>query len=459
MKVKNVLNFFDIVSDDENEITNICLDSSKCCKGSLFIALNGTKNCGFKFIPDALKNGASLVISETKAEGAYYIPNIKDRLTSFSMWFYGYPNKKLNLIGVTGTEGKSTTAYVINKVLNMLENKCSFLITCTEGIENSICVKNTTPYGNELAEIFNYASDNGYKYVVMECSSIGISESKLKGLNFDLVALTNLKEDHLDYHKSKKAYHDTKINFIIKQAKRLVLFDNIRQIKKISKHFEENNLEVIDSSKIEINECQNILSFLYDGLLFETKFIFKFNALNIVLAYEALKSLKFKECEIINAVKNVDPLLGRAEIVNIDPLVIIDYAHTASSFENIIKEVYSISNGKKIIVVFGAGGEREKSKRAIYGKVALKYCYLPIITSDNNRNEDFLCIANDIVKKHIDKFLVIKDRKLAIKWATSILNSNYILLLIGKGPEKYMTENGMSEYIDERKEVKKWLPK
>lgn len=459
MKIKDILNFFDIDSNDENEIINICLDSKKCSKGSLFIALKGTKNDGSKFIPEALKNGASLVFSETKANGAYNISNIKERLTSFSMWFYGYPNKKLSLIGITGTEGKSTTAYIISQVLNSLKSKNSLLITCTEGIENSICVKNTTPYGNELAEIFNYAVNNGYKYVVMECSSIGISEDKLKGINFDLVSLTNLKEDHLDYHKTKKIYHDTKINFIIKQAKKLVLFDNIKQLKKIANQFDENNLTIIDSSKIEINNCQSTLSFLYDGLYFDTKFIFKFNALNIVLAYEALKSLNIKEFEIIKAIKEIKPLLGRGEVINTDPLVIIDYAHTASSFENIVKEVYTISNDKKIIVVFGAGGEREKSKRAIYGKIALKYCYLPIITSDNNRNEDFSCIANDIVKKHKDKFLIIKDRKLAIKWATSILSGNHILLLVGKGPEKTMIENGISEYIDERKEVKKWLPK
>lgn len=204
MKIKDILNFFDIDSNDENEIINICLDSKKCSKGSLFIALKGTKNDGSKFIPEALKNGASLVFSETKANGAYNISNIKERLTSFSMWFYGYPNKKLSLIGITGTEGKSTTAYIISQVLNSLKSKNSLLITCTEGIENSICVKNTTPYGNELAEIFNYAVNNGYKYVVMECSSIGISEDKLKGINFDLVSLTNLKEDHLDYHKLKK---------------------------------------------------------------------------------------------------------------------------------------------------------------------------------------------------------------------------------------------------------------
>ena len=397
MKIKDILNFFDIDSNDENEIINICLDSKKCSKGSLFIALKGTKNDGSKFIPEALKNGASLVLSETKANGAYNISNIKERLTSFSMWFYGYPNKKLSLIGITGTEGKSTTAYIISQVL--------------------------------------------------------------KGINFDLVSLTNLKEDHLDYHKTKKIYHDTKINFIIKQAKKLVIFDNIKQLKKIANQFDENNLTIIDSSKIEINNCQSTLSFLYDGLYFDTKFIFKFNALNIVLAYEALKSLNIKEFEIIKAIKEIKPLLGRGEVINTDPLVIIDYAHTASSFENIVKEVYTISNDKKIIVVFGAGGEREKSKRAIYGKIALKYCYLPIITSDNNRNEDFSCIANDIVKKHKDKFLIIKDRKLAIKWATSILSSNHILLLVGKGPEKTMIENGISEYIDERKEVKKWLPK
>lgn len=454
MKIYEILNYFGFESADQREAKTLSLNSETVNSDTVFIALTGTKNRGADYVPAALKKGALICLSDTAVKMAFHVPDLKRRLTAFALWFYGHPERSLRLIGVTGTNGKSTTAFLVHMGLEALGRE-SLLITTTPGLPQSVLTANTTPYGAELAAIMAGAVCAGKKFVVMECSSIGIAEYKLSGLEFEVVLLTNLKRDHLDYHRTLRRYHQVKIDFAARQADRVITFADSARRLKIRRQVAPDKLHFADPRAIEIDRKTTELCFKYDGKIFETQFLFDYNARNFVLAYECLRAL-FDDIDAA-VFKKIAPIRGRAEIVSNNPLVIIDYAHTASAFRTFIKAVRRTFPTQKLIIVFGAGGEREKEKRRDYGRAARRAAYLPIVTSDNSRHESFDQIAGMIVGKDKEKFLVVPDRKMAIKWACSLLDSDYALLLIGKGPETVTVENDQTSVLDEREEVKKWL--
>lgn len=454
MKLGDIYRYFKIKCSDDREVNRLTLNSTDADYETVFIALKGDKLDGKDYIKSAINKDSPIAISETFTKDGIYIPSIRNCLTPFSMWFYGNPEKKIKLIGITGTEGKSTTAYIVHSLLNALQIK-SLLITTNEGIPNSIKTVNTTPWGTELGKIFKKAVEEDYEYVVMECSSIGIANYKLNGLSFDLGVLTNLRQDHLDYHKTKRSYHKVKMNFLKHQAQQIITFGKtvfVHPSLRLKKTHVINRKEYYVSHKSSRN------SFLYHNIYFTTNYLFKYNVENLILAIETVHQLGITYCQIRDELKYIEPLKGRAMLVNETPPVYIDYAHTASAFKASIKSIKKSNKGKKLILVFGAGGEREKSKRAKYGKVARKYAYLSIITTDNNRSEDFMDIARMIIGRHKKDFVTIEDRKKAIERAMQY-GEGYVIAIVGKGAETGMIIDGKSVPYSDEEEVNKWLKK
>lgn len=454
MKLGDINRFFKINSNDMREVSRLTLNSEEANEETIFIALKGDKHDGKDYIESAIKSNSPITISETFTKDGLYIPSIRNCLTPFSMYFYGNPEKKIKLIGVTGTEGKSTTAYLIHSLLNALGHK-ALLITTNDGVPNSVKTVNTTPWGPELGEIFTKAVKERYSFVVMECSSIGIANHKLRGLSFEIGVLTNLRQDHLDFHKTRKEYHKVKMDFLKQQAKQIV------SLKKTQFHHPSLKIrknKAIYRKSYYISHKSQKAAFLYHNIYFKTNFLFKYNIENILLAIEAVHQLGFSYCDIRDELKYIEPLKGRAMVVSDNPLVYIDYAHTASALKTSVKAIKKANKDKKLILVFGAGGDREKSKRAKYGKVARKYAYLSIITTDNNRSEEFMDIARMIIGRHKSDFVTIKERKKAIERAMHY-GEDYVIAIVGKGAETTITIDDKTIFYSDEEEVRKWLKK
>lgn len=348
---------------------NIYLDSRKICKGDIYISING-KNNGDKYIKDALRRGASFILSENK--GKYYVPNLKNNLNKIIIEKYNL-KKYPKLIGISGTNGKTTLSYNLNRKLNEIGVK-SACITTIKNVKNSYYSLLTTPRNDDLIRILVDSYKKGIEYLIMEVSSIGYKEGRVNDMIFDLGILLEIDSDHLDYHKTLYSYHESKIDFIL--------------------------------------SCNN----------------FVYGRKNIYSKIEESLHVKFKDYETINPP-------GRDEIVHSSPLVVIDYAHTKSSYEYILSK-YRKKYDSRLICLFGFGGNRDKSKRREIIDVIKRYCDLMIYTNDNPRFENPKKIIYPYIKKG-EKIKIILDRKKAINYALSILKDNDVLLIIGKGHEDY----------------------
>ncbi len=444
-KVKDILSWINVPSDSDVVVNNIVENVDLVQKNDVFIARSGNKSDGTIYIDKALKKGACLVLSEKKVNNAICLKNFYLELSMILYKFYKL--NEMEVVGVTGTNGKSTTAYILSSMCNKLGIK-TFLITTTKGIENSIVTSLTTPGICDLAQIIYNAYLKGYKRVVLECSSIGMSRHRLDILNLKYLLINKITSDHLDYHKTKKNYKETKINFALEKAGSIYSLYNYRKIKNSEKG-------KIFSQKIkDYRSTLSSSSFIYDGIEFNINFPFKYNAYNILICYNALKEEGYDKNLIVNNLKTVYPLNGRMERVGSEDIY-VDYAHTYPALKALLKEVKRYK--RNIICVIGAGGERDSSKRKEYGKVLARYAREVILTDDNPRNEDEDRILNMMkVKK---SFVIIKDRSKAIKAGVILYKKikDSVLLIIGKGAEDYQIIKGKTIYFSDKEEVKKCL--
>ena len=370
---------------------NIYLDSKRVSKGDIYVSLNGKTN-GDKYIKDALKKGASFIMSEN--HGKYYVENLKMNLNKILLEKYDV-NKYPKLIGITGTNGKTTLAYNLNRKLNEIGIKSS-CITTLKNVSSSYYSSLTTPRNDDLIRILLDASNKGIEYIIMEVSSIGYKEGRVNDLQFYLGILLELESDHLDYHHTIYSYHEAKIDFIL--------------------------------------SCENYI----------------YGKNNIYSKIEDALHVKFKDYETINPP-------GRDEIVNTNPLVIIDYAHTTSSYEYILAK-HKRNDYNHLFCVFGFGGNRDKSKRKEIIEIVKKYCDKIIYTNDNPRFENPKKIIYPYIKKE-DQIEVILDRRKAIMYALSIMNENDVLLIIGKGHEDYQIIKNKRYYFSDKDVVKEYFSK
>jgi len=417
-------------------------DSRRINKGDIFIALSGIKHDGHDFVYDAISRGASKVIVE---HGSYsvdtlVVPNTREYLRKYLVDNYSSIFSDMIIIGVTGTNGKTTVSYLLYQALNKLGIKCSMIGTlgyykdCKVGN-----LYNTCPDLCLMYELLIDSYNSGYKYVVLEASSQGLAEDRLYGVGFDYAIFTNLTHDHLDYHRSFSNYLDSKKKLFSSLKDNGIGIVNIDD--NYSSYFSCNNLITYgfdDSMYRILNYSDNSFVLGHDGsYTVEHGLVGKFNIYNLVPCIIVLENIGIDIEKILFIVKSLKLPKGRMEVYNyLNNKIIVDYAHTPDAIENVLK---SISDYNKLYVVFGCTGNRDKSKRPIMTKMLVEKCNYVIITADDLYDEDFSSIVSDMTfDVSSSNYCVCYDRGEAIKKGISMLNDNDILLVLGKGHEEYI---------------------
>ena len=451
------------------EIETLCHNDKDVNVNSLFFCLSGTKDDGVNYVYSAVKNGAVAVVLEKEIKGLtkvtqILVKNARIVMSLISQNFYGNPAKNFKLIGVTGTNGKTTTTYMMSSLLNSLKYKTAIIGTNGVVFDGKIIETGmTTPDPIVLNRILKMLVDLGVLYVCMEVSAHSIYLRKLDGLVFDLIIFTNLTEDHLDFFKNMRCYFDAKKRiFQNKYARQalinvddefgLELFNCINMKKKAYSIYNKSDYK---AKNLGIkNYFQN---FMVDDNFVSSKFLGEFNIYNLLAAIAGVEMLNIKINNIQELVDMIECIPGRFNVLVIkQKLFIIDYAHTPDGLENVLKLCKSIVEDKKLICVFGCGGNRETQKRAKMGEISSKYADFTIITSDNPRFEKRENIAKDIENGVIgNQYKIILNRADAIKYADNIARNGDVVLIAGKGCENYIDELGVKTRYSDYEEVEK----
>lgn len=444
-------------------------DSKACIDNSVFFAIKGNRVDGHDLIDEAINNGATTIFLEKKVNeriGVNYVYCINTkRYLALALRYYHERNmKKLKIIGVIGTNGKTTTTTIIYNYLKYINKGC--MLIGTNGCYSDGFYKehnNTTPKAVELYSYFEYAKNHKKKYVIMEISSIAVSELRVLGINFETIIFTNFSEDHLDYHKSLDRYLFSKLIpfYKLNDKKSVIINLDDSNSQYIIKHTIANVIgySITNKSKYQgsnLKACEYGIEFDVDDIHVRSNLLGGFNAYNILPLFglcDVIKAKKNKINEFLSQFKQVD---GRMNVVDIDSKhIIIDYAHTEDAVKNVISEIKKIAK-RKIYVVLGCGGNREKEKRSKIGEVLESEACINIITSDNPRYEKPEDIINDILQGFNEKPIVIYDRKEAIRYALSKLEEDDYLLILGKGVEGYIEINGKKEAYSDLDIINNW---
>jgi UDP-N-acetylmuramyl-tripeptide synthetase len=442
----------------------IKIDSRKIKKGDTFIALKGVNGDGHDFIEDAIKKGARKIIAE---KGDYSIEtilvkNTREYLINYLKESVYEQIKDLKLIGVTGTNGKTTTCFLLYEALNKLGIKAAYIGTIGFYVEDEIRnLNNTTPDILELYEMLLECKEKGITHIAMEVSSHALAYDRVGSLEFDYTLFTNLTIDHLDYHETMENYakEKQKLFFKIKKDGKAIINNDdpyksyfiCLENNNIMYGFNESDYKIISYS-ITDNESKFEVKSNEKTYNFESKLIGKYNIYNLASVIAVLLEMGFVNIEEI--IKNIDPPIGRMDKLRYNGnTVIIDYAHTPDAVLNIIKCAKDIAKGKLYTIV-GCGGNRDKSKRPIMGDIATSYSDYVIFTSDNPRYEKADKILMDITEK-LEKtnFEIIENREKAIEKGMQKLENNDILLVLGKGHENYQIINGEKIHLDDKEIV------
>lgn len=459
-----------VYGDTDIEIKGIAYDSRKVREGFLFVAIKGYMTDGHKYIESALRSGAAAVIGEEEINiDCTYIKckNSRTALSEASAAFFGHPEKKLKIIGVTGTNGKTTTTYLIKQILNMKGERCD-LIGTNEIIigESRRPSERTTPESLDLFEMLGQMADGG-KYVVMEVSSHSLELDRVHGITFESAVLTNITQDHLDFHKTMENYAKAKAKLFLNAKNACINEDSDYKdiiLDKVTGNLITYSVEApsdLRAENLHMSERGVIFDLLHAGKKTEMKLGIpgRFSVYNSLAAIAACKSIGISYEDISKGLVLAKPVKGRIEVVhtNTPYTVIIDYAHTPDGLENIISSVRGFAKNR-IITVFGCGGNRDAGKRPKMGAIAEKLSDIAVVTSDNPRREDPELIIKDILAGMTkDNHIVIPDRREAIKKAMEIAEPADIVILAGKGHESYQEINGVKHDFDERDVVKEIL--
>lgn len=476
--LRNVL-VMEVKGSDEITVSSVCLDSRKSKPSSVFIALRGASCDGHSFIEEAIERGAVAVVCEKLPdllrEKVTYIKvaNTKAAIASIAIAFFDNPSSKLKLIGVTGTNGKTTTATLLYRLFQRLGHKVGLISTVRNQIDDEeLPTNNTTPDALTLNELIHKMAEVGCSYCFMEVSSHSVIEQRINGLKFAGAIFTNLTHDHLDYHGTFEEYLKAKqgfLNMLDGNAFVLSNFDDKsakvldKNSKAVKKYFSLKSSADFNCKIVENNFDGLLLGI--DGNSVKTKLVGKFNAYNFLGIYGAAVLLNQDKARVLEILSGLDPVEGRFEHFNSEKGIvgIVDYAHTPDAVENVLKTINDIrGNGSaNIITVIGCGGDRDSTKRPIMAKIAAELSNRLILTSDNPRSEDPVSIIEQM-KKGLDdaaaiKTLAIVDRRDAIKEACSLAISGDIILLAGKGHEKYQETKGVKHPFDDMEELRKYL--
>ena len=464
-----------IVGDENIDITGVNIDSRKIKPGHLFVAMKGTQVDGHQFIPKALDLGAVAILCEDlpeeQKEGVTYIQvaSTEDAVGKVATVFYGNPSEKLKLVGVTGTNGKTTIATLLYNMFRKLGYKCGLLSTVCNYIEGeAIPADHTTPDPIELNALLSKMVEAGCQYAFMECSSHAIHQKRIGGLKFAGGIFTNLTRDHMDYHKTVENYRNAKKAF----------FDGLpKSAFAITNADDKNGMVMVQNCKAQIKTYSTrsmadfrarILECHFEGMYLEidghevgVQFIGKFNVSNLLAVYGTAIMLGQKPEDILVVLSTLKSVSGRLEPIHSPEgyTAIVDYAHTPDALENVLKAIHEVLNGKgKVITVCGAGGNRDKGKRPLMAQEAVKQSDKVIITSDNPRFEEPQDIINDMLagldKQQMKKVVSIVDRKEAIRTACMMAEKGDVILIAGKGHEDYQEIKGVKHHFDDKEVVK-----
>jgi UDP-N-acetylmuramoyl-L-alanyl-D-glutamate--2,6-diaminopimelate ligase len=459
-------------------IAKLCFDSRKVEKGDVFVALKGTQSDGHAYISEVIKKGAGVVVCEEWPDikdgicTILQVLNSHEALARMATAFYDYPSEKLRLVGVTGTNGKTTIATLLYQLFTNLGYKCGLLSTINTRVAGKISdATHTTPDSLQINALLAEMVEAGCEYAFMEVSSHAADQRRIGGLKFAGGIFTNLTHDHLDYHKDFREYLKAKKLFfdaLPKDSFALVNADD-RNSKVMVQNCKARvygySVKSMSDFKAKVSESHlegNLLHIGHKDLW--TRLPGVFNAYNILAIYGAAILLKANADEVFAEISKLESVSGRFEIIKSSSGItaIVDYAHTPDALENVLKTIREIKTDEnRLITIVGAGGNRDKTKRPLMAKIAAGLSDKLVLTSDNPRNEEPESILNDM-KAGLDPVLVrkmicITDREEAIRATCSFAEKNDIILLAGKGHETYQEIKGVKHHFDDREMLKKYL--
>ena len=493
MKLRELLEVIEpvkVVGSTDVEITGIQFDSRKVEAGNMFVAQVGTAVDGHQFIPMCVEKGAAAVVlsdekaimdNGTKENVTYILVENTDKALGLmaSKWF-GEPSKKMKLVGVTGTNGKTTIATLLYKLTRAMGHKAGLLSTVVNYIEDeAVPATHTTPDAIELNGLLARMVEAGCEYAFMEVSSHAIAQERIAGLDFDGALFTNLTRDHIDYHKTFDNYRDTK--------KRL--FDGLkREAFAVTNKDDKNGLVMTQNcaAKVYTYSTRSMADFRaqileegFEGMLLNmdgqevfVPLVGRFNVSNLLCIYGAALELGFEKMEVLRILSTLKPVNGRFETIRSPKgwTAIVDYAHTPDAVENVIGTINEILESKKnaplqaesrepiLITVVGCGGNRDKGKRPMMAQIAKRGSGQLILTSDNPRDEEPMDILRDmaagLTEEELRTTLIIEDRESAIKTACTIAQAGDVILVAGKGHEDYQIIKGVKHHFDDHEIIR-----
>ncbi|MDT8400690.1 MAG: UDP-N-acetylmuramoyl-L-alanyl-D-glutamate--2,6-diaminopimelate ligase [Bacteroidales bacterium] len=464
------------IKPDDISVANICFDSRMVGENDLFVAVKGKLTDGHVYIDDALSRGARAVVCENvpgKADPRICWINVADSAHALALCasnYYDKPSGKVGLVGVTGTNGKTTTATLLYMLFTAMGYKAGLISTVKNYIAGKeIDASLTTPDPVKINMLLREMTEAGCEYAFMEVSSHAVVQKRIAGLEFTMGIFTNITHDHLDYHGTFDNYLSAKKEF----------FDQLPAGSTALVNADDRNKSVmVQNCKAMIYEYSlksvadytcRIVEQGFDGMNIRfgnqdvwTGFIGEFNAYNLLAVASAADLLGQDRLEVLTGISSLKPVPGRFEVIRSDLglTAIVDYAHTPDALSNVLSAIKKIRRpGNKLITVVGAGGDRDKSKRPIMARICAENSDRLILTSDNPRTEDPNMIIDDMIKgipgNMSDRVLRIADRREAIRAATMLAGANDIILVAGKGHETYQEIMGKRQHFDDREELRK----
>ena len=469
----------------DTEIADVCIDSRQVRPGSLFVAIRGTQADGHQFIGKAIGQGAAAVMCETTGwkedvgdasplPAIIQVDSTEAAVGPVATAFCGHPSEQLTLVGVTGTNGKTTIATLLYNMFRSMGHRCGLLSTVCNYVEGEpVAATHTTPDPIELNKLLRRMADAGCEYVFMECSSHAIAQKRIGGLRFRGGIFTNLTRDHLDYHKTVENYRDAKKAF----------FDALpRGAFALTNADDKNGLFMVQNTRAAVKTYSTRTMADYRGRIVEAhfegmyldidgrevgvQFIGRHNVQNLLAVYGAARLLGKQPEDILLVMSTLKSVAGRMEPIASPEgwTAIVDYAHTPDALENVLRAIREVLDGKSqtsrhsLITVCGAGGNRDKGKRPLMAQEAVRQSDRVVITSDNPRDEDPQEIINDMMAgltpQQRRKVVCIADRREAIRTAAMMAQRGDVILIAGKGHEDYQEIKGVKHHFDDREVVR-----